>query len=259
MLNSEMLSVIVPMIMAAQGEWLVDYDDVAISHAADVQPVTIPTRAVLGKLREVKIYDPASGVYFNLPVVDIGQLDDTKGQIGVYFVGDTLYLLDAARWPLSYVIRIFYYRRPNDLVLSASSGLVTDLTGGLTVASASTLFGATATLDFVQPRPPFSLVASDIPCTIVANLITPSVAVPEVSVGDWANVAGTSPVPMLPLEYHNILCQGVTMKVLEVSADAQGLQIAGAKYKQMTDSIKGHAANRIQGEAQIVSSRNRLF
>lgn len=259
-LNQEMGSVVVPLIMQSAGEWLVDYDDVAISHADDVQAITVPTRAVLGKLREVKIYDGGTGRYFNLPALTVAQLEDVKGQTGVYFVGDTLYLLDAKRWPDTYVVRMFYYRRPNDLVLSASASTVSTVGGStFTIANAESIFTTSATLDFVQPRPPFSLVASDVACTISGNTVTPTTMPTGVTAGDYVALAGYSAIPMIPLEYHGILCQGATLKVLEVSADANAVQMAGAKYRQMVDSIKPHAANRVSGEAQVFKARGRLF
>jgi hypothetical protein len=89
--------------------------------------------------------------------------------------------------------------------------------------------------------------------------VIPAVIPDGVAVGNIVSLSGQASIPMIPLEYHNILCQGATIKLLEVSGDAQALQIAMGKYKQMVEATSNQASNRVTGESKIIRSRRGLF
>src|SRR5690606_8653031 len=75
----------------------------------------------------------------------------------------------------------------------------------------------------------------------------------ELAVGDYVCLAGESPVPQIPVEFHALLAQEVVVKVLE----ALGKSTKDAKddLKTLKENLPNLITPRVQGESRRVVNR----
>ena len=259
-LNEELRSVITPLIMTFNSDYLVAYEDKVLDLVT--AEWALPARAIFGKLRETKIYDQGSRSYVNLPLMNLESLDNIRDRYGCYFTGNTLTIVNPEIYGVGKVLRMYYYQRPSDLVAVASAGTVTTIDrvlGTVVISGTPSAWSGSFTADCVQGRPPFGVIGKDLSVSIATNTLTfsPASTIPAtLVVGDYVALPQESPVPTIPLELHNLMCQGASVKVLEISADAQGVQMALAKYQQMMKSVQSMGQSRITGQPRVIVPRN---
>jgi hypothetical protein len=256
--DEEMQGYVVPLVVASRSEYMVTTVDQFIAGSTSFR---VPTRAVGGKLRDVKFLNVA-GAYAKCPQVAAEQLD-LAPSMSHYLEGNTLKLWNGNRpidqsWPW---LRLRYYTRPNALVYPTSAGVVLSVNGAAITLSATPPAGFVtgALFDVVRARPGFECLATDQAGTVAGNVVTLPGAVTDIAVGDYVCLAGQAPVPQIPLELHPLLAQAVAVKCLQAVGDIEGQQAAITLLARMEKDAIDLIAQRVEGEPQKIVNRSSLF
>lgn len=263
-LNEELDAGLMSTLLVLHEEYLVNYVDV------DFDPSTnryvIPYRASGNKLREVSLVN-SSGSHYELSRISLDQLSDYKNGTmssdrNVFYVENN-YVVLANSHLTGEKVRMYYYLRPNCLVLEKFVGNIADInrtTGVITLSNFPVAFALLGEMDFVAKRTPNKIYSYDkTPLSVDVNTKTitfdlddiPS----ELMVGDYLCIKEQTPVPNIPTEMHPLLAQRAAVFILEALGDTEGLTNAKAKLKQMEDSINNLIDDRVEGAPQKVMPR----
>lgn len=265
LLSEEMQSMVVPVIMAEHQDYFVHTKDYTID--GSTKEFRIPDRAIGGKLRDVGFYNSSSNTLDLRPRLSIEDLGNRRGNfvqdLGGYYLQDNMIIFDKAPSNTSDVLRVYYYRRPSNLVQLSESGKITNIDGKIvTFNTVQTAWTTSNTFDFIRSKGMFQSLGdnltvndkpSDSSLTFVDDLPT------DLAVGDYVALAGKSPIAQIPYESHHVLAQLGAIKVNEALGDLQGMQMADAKYKQLLDNMIKTINTRVDGSPKKVTNRNGIF
>jgi hypothetical protein len=253
MINDEMYSQLVPWLMSFNEEFFVDFIDYPV--LASQKQYELPTRAIGSTLREVKIWDNADvTVIKNIPKINLELISNVYD--GFYLQDNYLMMLRPENY-VNKTIRMFYTRRPNYLIntdnIEFGCGQITDITGTtVTLSNLPVIWDDNTTVDVIRGKPQFTQYSMDLPIVVLGtNQIT--VTLPSVvSVGDWVAMATYSPIPTLPIEITNLLCQMVVTKITEIYAENEAATLQQAKLADMKNSVKTMINPRVVGEEECI-------
>jgi hypothetical protein len=265
MCSEEIQTYIAALMMGAREEWFVKAHDVAT--VSGTQSYDLPPRSVMSDLRQVLVgSDPnwivvqriepkqAYGAYY-------GYSNSYTGYATGYYLQDTqLVLISPAA--SGQTLRMLYFRRPNRVVAESQCGRITAISGNaVTIDSADvpTDFDTSATFDFIKATPGFDTLAMDqtISAINTGTGVMTFVSTPPATlrVGDYVALAGTSPIPQIPVELHPLLAQRVVVKVLEADGDPK-LPMAQRALEEQRASALTLLTPRTQGDAQYLINFN---
>lgn len=252
-INTEYKNNIYPLLIQLNNEYFVAENDTTITGAS--QTIPIPADAIGQNMRDIKIIDGDD--YIEVPRLEIDTLN--ADDFGFYFRGNNVYLKNADNY-IGKTLRIYYYERPSDLVLTTSAAKVATVGATTyTVVAVPTAFGTSASLDFIKATPAFDTLATSIVTTIASVTCTPATFYATVSVGDYLCLAGQTCVVQLPAECFDLMAQAVVLRVLESQGDNNGLQVAQARYDRIKQGVISMLAERVVGEQRKIIKRNSLF
>lgn len=263
-LNEEMDSGLLSTLLVLHEEYLVYYIDTELQDAK--KRYEIPYRAVGNKLREVSIVT-SDGNHYELSRISLEQLSDYKNGLlssdrNVFYVENNYIVLVDSQLS-GEKIRMYFYLRPNTLVLEKNVGVVQNInktTGVVTLAEFPNNFSNLPSIDFVAKRSPNKIYSYDInPISVDANLRTitfnPSDLPDSLLNGDYICLAEQTPVPNIPTEMHPLLAQRAAVHILEALGDSEGLNNAKVKLDQMEKSINNIIDDRVEGSPQKIKPR----
>jgi hypothetical protein len=283
-LSQEMRSTIVPLIMAAQEEFLVfNYDQAIISNQYFYN---IPPRASFAAWRDVVFVD-ANGMELalqDLPPEYTKLTYPAGANPPLYVFGFILSNDQIQLWPpkigvpTQYILRMKIIRRPNDLVSNVYCGQVTNINTGtnvVTLSQADLTWTAATTFDIIPNSPqftsrqdgqtvsavslpsggPYTLTFSSPGTNPLTGAALPALPV-GLSVGDWVCPALMSCVPQIPYDMFELLAQRAAIRMLESLGDTQNLQIAEKRYQEMSADFARTVSPRIEGTAKKIVPRN---
>lgn len=261
-LNDEMESVLVPLLMSVREEFFVTYTDSDIT--ASTTSFAIPSTAIGQRLRDVVLVDTSgsSTVYTNLPRLTLEQIaSETGATRGFHIIGNTVELYPSDAF-IGLTIRLYYFKRPNRLVIESATGQIQSINTGtntLTLAALPNSWTTSNTVDGIAANQPFNTVASGL---TVSNISGFEITVSDVSalqVNDYIALEGTSPFAQLPTEAHQLLVQGTKVQMLESQGDTEGWKIAKVKYDATMKSLINTITPRVDGQYKKVVSNNTVF
>lgn len=258
-----------PRLLMAHEEYAVTYSDTTLT--AGTAAYTIPSRAHLGRLRDVLFVD-TSGNQRSLSLIDAEELGHAFGASttasepsGFYLQGKTVCL-----WPTPSVssgtLRLKYTRKPATLVATSACALVSGVTpsGSNYNCSASTgvpsTWGSSETTDGADPNRTEEALFVDVSATSV-NLgadtwVYVAASVTGLAVGMYISLDGESCVPHLPEPLLPWLGIRTAAAIMESRGDyqAQGslLSRADGHEKRISEVIKP----RVTGEPRVIVTRN---
>jgi hypothetical protein len=169
----------------------------------------IPARAIAAGIKMVSAID-ASGAQWML----YNYSDEDNARYGRFFTRNGQFYVEGNELvfyvaPPAGTLRITYSRRMSSLVLVASAGVITSISGGTIGISAAPSDFATgaANYDFVRATPHFDVLAMDKSATRSSTTMTfTSSDVPSsLAVGDYVCQSNESPVCQAPVELHPLL------------------------------------------------------
>jgi hypothetical protein len=249
---------ILPAIHEVRADFGVVTKDYAITAAqADYR---VPSRAAFGVVREVSIID-ANGVNgTDLPLATVEEMVRYGGSgtpVRHVIEGDRIVLLPTPAATTG-TLRVKYYRRPSALVAASTSADEQPhaITSGATttqITIGTHAFDQTGeTIDIVQAKPPFDVLAMDVPVTTVdATTVSIGTAVTTAAVGDYICGPGETPIPQLQAELHPVLAIGAAAEVLRRVKDGQA-NAREAEFMAKLSAVVSAMAPRNHGETPRV-------
>jgi hypothetical protein len=263
-LNEEIDAGLLSTLMTLHEEYLVNYEDLEFESGKSKYP--IPYRAVGNKLRELAIVT-SEGNHYELSRIALDQLSDYKNGLlasdrNVFYVENNYVVLVDSQLS-GEKLRMYYYLRPNSLVLEKYTAKIANIntsTGVITLDTFPVAFANLNKMDFVAYRSPNKIHAFDkTPTSVSSNTKTitfNTTDIPEeLMVGDYLCISEQTPVPNVPTEMHPLLAQRAAVHILEAMGDTEGLANAKAKLQQMESSVNNLIDDRVEGSPQKIKPR----
>jgi hypothetical protein len=277
--NSEVRSVIAPSLISAGSEYLVDFKDYASPNidANGNTYVILPERAVGSILREVHMAMPgniAGAVnLMQITVADLGSNNGYgtgftsawSGKPAFLMMGNKVYILGGTS---GFTVRLYYYRRPANLVETTSVGYIQTITQPdpayyeVEITATPPAFNiVTKKFDLYQGESPYDLLGENLTCiNVLGNVYRFSGTIPYgLVVGSYLSIHNEANVLQLPEEYQSQLVQAVVLRVLEILGDASSYQISNNKYTEIKKDQANLVSPRVRGELRRVRSRSNFF
>jgi hypothetical protein len=260
--NEELQRRLVAEILEKREEHFVFNSDQTIGSSTKFR---IPSRAIGGRLRGVWLLDSDGEVMDKVDRIEPereGDYSSADGLFGIRVEGWSVHLVGGSSTTAT-TIRLKYYLRPNDLTTTAANyATVATATGSTVTLTTSGAHGFTtsSSLDFVKAgggyesqfiaQAPSSASGSDLAFSSLTS------ADYSLAAGDYVCVAGYSPVPQIPAEFHDILAQRTACRWLEANGDRQGLQVAAQTLQQMEADVGIIITPRVESSPQKIINRS---
>lgn len=276
-LTFEMVSKIYPLIDNQSEEYFVTLADIPYNQVQLTYP--IPSRSIGGKLRSLSFVDS------NNNEIRIPRLrpEDTMSNVnstglainpalwGFYLSNNTvqLYLGSYQGSSQAYkFLRMRFIRQPNQLVLPAACGQITNIAGNVvTVNAVPSTFTTTQTYDMISNTPNFNALQDDSICTNISGLNMTFSSIPTdllgnvlLHVGDWICLSGQAPVAQIPFTPgYDLLLQLGAAKCLEIHGDTQGFNVAMSQAADMKNYLISVITPRVDGNVVRLTTPNSLY
>lgn len=231
--NHQMKTEIIPVMMLLSDDYFLLAKEYTISAGSTYR---IPRRAIGSKIRDLELKD-ANGNYTSLP--RLFEEDRPANSSGYYVFRNSIELSSDISAP---TLRMTYFARPNELVLTTACGLITSIdtaNNQVDVSSLPSTMTNGVEIDFVQGDNPYDLLDYDKAITGVSGTTISFSSLPDgLAVGDWVCLAGESPVPMVPEEMHSVLVQSALVAALSSKKDKAVEFEAAVLERVKTDAIR---------------------
>lgn len=234
-LNHQMKVEVVPIMMLLSEEFFLLSKDYSITSAG--QSYKIPKRAIGAKLRDVQLLDLSGSVTHP---ARLDEVDRDVNPSGYYMSRNSVELSSDLT---SGTLRLKYFARPNELVLTTACGQITSIdtvNKQVVVSSLPSTFTTGVAVDFIQNNNPYDLLQYDeIVVGVSGTTITMTNSLPtDLLVGDWVCISGQSPVPMIPEEMHPVLVQSALVACLSSKKDGYFEKEAQVLERVKQDAIR---------------------
>lgn len=254
----------VPLILSAREEYLVDYVDYAI--VAGQQSYAVPEQAIGGKLRDVTFFPVGSTT--GVPMTRLA-LDDVDiwsqsfypalgAQMGFCMQRSSILVVPTPTNAAG-TLRVRFYRRPGRLALVSECAQIVSVTNidKYVVNAIPATFVAGVKCDAIKNRSQFDwvTVGATISSVGVSVDFSPGGFTVAASVGDWLALEGFSPIPQIPVELHDALSQATVAQVFEAMGDRAALAFANAGLKETLDAAMMLLTPRVDGAPQKIVNR----
>ncbi len=272
LLDEEMRSTVLPLVLAAQEEFYVQNYDQSLT--TGVYNYVIPKRASFATWRDIVFVD-SMGNEINMTMLapEYVKITYPVGNMPpMYTFGFILNNDRITLWPpnmtvpTQYTLRMKIKRRPNHLTSYLNCGQITAIDSNTGVINLSVNGDGTWTtstiFDVIPNSPQFVSLSDDQAITAIdntLNTVTVSTIPTGLAVGDWWCPAGMSCVPQIPYDMFPLLAQRGVIKCLEALGDTQNLQIAERRYQDMASDFARTVSPRIQGTPKKIVNRTANF
>ena len=262
MLTDEMQSLIVPMIMELNSNYFVYAKDWDINGTQKIY--SIPPRSINQKFMSVQLYDPSNENFWRPVQIGNGQwgFNQASQAIQTFSILHEQVVFNVAPVETDKKIRMFYYRRPNNIVLPTSAGQITAIDPNTFTVTINVNPGFTTdtTLDLIQGSGAFRALQDDVnPSSVSGNDVT-FLALPDgIAIGDWVCFAGESPVAQIPYESQHVLCQAVAIKLLEALGDQNMIQFSQKKMDELQMHMQSVMKLRVDDQPVKITNRGGIL
>ena len=203
----------------------------------------------------------------------INEYSATQGDSDAfYFEGDEIALMNPPSGGDS--LLFVYSRRPNRLVLTTDCAKITAVNSNAGTTTFTVDTDLTASLstgsevDFLRAVSPFALWGEEVAITAI-TATTIAVATTDVVDGDGSTVepglfdyicpTGYANIPMLPIEFHPVLAQRITCRMLASLGDLNKLGAAKMDLKEIEMDALAVVKNRVESSPERPSRKNGLI
>src|SRR5574343_687413 len=213
--NHQMKVEIIPIMMLLSEEYFLLSKDFTVTQGATYR---VPSRAIGAKIRDLQYIDGSNNIS---SLARLFEEDRPYNNSGYYLLRNSVELSDGFT---NGTLRMKYFGRPNELVLSTSCGEITSIdtnNNQVTVSSLPSTMTTGDLCDFIQYQNPYDLLSYDQAITGVSGSTVSFSSLPTgLEVGDWLCLAQQSPVPMVPEEMHPVLVQSALVSALASKKDS---------------------------------------
>lgn len=261
MITQELQTNIVPWILSFREDYYLTYEEFDISPNETV--FEIPELAIGAKLKAVILLDGNGNILNSTPRLSLKQVTTLSWMqfassefSGFYVEGNYIKL-----YPNVYnaqKIRLYYFRRPNDVVEVSNGGQVASIdtmNNSIVLTNVPSTWVIGTELSVVKGRPGFDAIFNS---TAIVTISSPTIelgSVTGISVGDWVALKYYTPVIMCPVEAQAVLAQVVTAKLLEGLGDPKW-QAAQEKANELKQSMTNTLAPRVDDSPKKIVSSN---
>jgi hypothetical protein len=253
--DEEIKTVIAPLILSVNEEYMVDYYDQYLEVGRQKYP--IHHRSVGLTLRELHLVDSSNNVK-NLTRNEITKEQNTtqQGIVNSFSIRANEILL----WPLpnnaSDRLRQYFFLRPSNLVEQSLSAAITafDLNANtIDVAAIDATFTDEVNYDIVSKSGGHACKDFSQPVTsLVGTTFTFTNPLPtDIAIGDHLCIEETSGLVQIPPEFVPILAQAVSVQLLEATSQP-GANVQAEKLKRMIDTAQKLITSRVSGEPRTI-------
>jgi hypothetical protein len=251
-LDEEMQSTIVQMVLAVGGEHLVSWTDYTLTSAVEYD---VPPTALGDRVRDAVLIDPSTGLHLtDLAVVSLDRVHQASTyEPAILLRANKIVMVPASR--PGETLRVYFHRRPNRLVWTTRAAQIASIDVGTGVVTVSgtvpSVMTTGQTLSVIPSVPPFEERDNQ---PEITNVATPDITLDSVTgleVGDWLALEGESPIPQLPADVHAALAQRGAWRVLS-ALGSPAAQAAESSYMALAEQWQLMATPRVEGEPQLV-------
>lgn len=252
LLTGEMQGRVVPFYMSQREDFFLSYIDYAcdsLTYSYD-----LPKRAVGQKVSDVNWYMQAGPppVQVDMTIISPNEINE----FGYYFQGDKIWL---SRSKSTGWIRVYYYRRPANLVELSAVGTITNIDTGtneVTISATPATFTTSARYDFVGASIGFAALSDDNVCSsILSNVMTFASLPTGLAVGDYVCLQYEAPVAQIPIDAINYLVGAAAVRLLQGSNYQSAYQIAIAELTRIESDLKFMVTPRADRDSRKISNK----
>lgn len=235
----------------------------------------LPKRAMGNSLKALFIVDSGNNkrLLTRREIDRIAEYSTTAGESSeFYFEGDEIVLMHPPAGNGGSLLFVFS-RRPNKLIATTSCAKISSVSslGGTTTLTVDTDLTASLAIsgkvDFLRKDSPFTLWADEVSITsitattigVLTSAISDVDATIEPAAGDYICPTGYSNIPMIPEEFHPVLAEMGTNRVLRSLGDLNKWQASSALLREMTTEALDLIKNRAESSPQRPSRKHGLI
>jgi hypothetical protein len=258
MLTDELQSLLVPMLMELNSQFYVYAKDWDINGTQKI--FSIPSRSINQKILGVQVYDPSNENFYRPVQIANGQwgFNQATQNVQTFSILHEQVVFNVAPVQTDKKIRMFYYRRPNNLILPTAAGQITaiDLNTNIVTVNLNPGFSTDSVLDFIQGSGAFRALQDDVTPTNVSGQDLTFATLPDgLSIGDWVCPAGEAPVAQIPYESQHVLCQAVAIKLLESLGDPNMIEFSQKKMDELQTHMQSVMKLRVDDQPIKIVNR----
>ena len=162
-------------------------------------------------------------------------------------------------------LQMWYYERPNQLVLSSECGQITAIATDTPIAGQTTYtvnadVSSYDSLDFLSGTSPFQLWSIDVTpvSSDATTVVVTSVDVQNEGgqmlprVGDWICNEQTANIPMIPQDFHPLLAEMAAGRVVQALGHNDKLEAINNNIKEIRLNLFNTLSNRIEQNAEAI-------
>lgn len=271
LMTEELRSYVVPQIISVREDFFLCTEDEDV--AANRKYYPIVERSIGNSFKALVYVDASEGEspIVRAKVEDIPYYDGSGQPSRFVLMGDQIRVMPAPSTAIG-KIRQYFFRAQSQLVETISCAKITeisklsstteftvdtDLTGSISVGDK---------VDFQNAQSPFLLWAYDVEVVaITANKITVNNSEVEDASGtiraeknDYITPRFKTNIPQVPVEYHSLLAQKVTCKILEGLGDRRKYEVAKMELKEMEKDLFGIIKSRVESQPQKITNMGTL-
>lgn len=266
--NEELLIKMVPDIMTIREDFFLRTKNYNVTN--NKTNYTLPERTIANTLKDVVYIDPSNNIFpmarINLEDIPLNNFTSIYPS-NFYVKGDQIVVAPAPN-STSGTIQMWYYERPSQLVLTSACGQITAINADTPIAGQTTYtvnadVSSYTSMDVVSGKSPFQDLFIDIEpvsstsTTVVFTTsdVTSQASDNSPSVGDWICNEQTSPIPMVPQEFHPLLCEMVAARVIQGLGHNEKLEAINANLAIMKQNLMNMIANRMEQKDEKIVNR----
>ena len=239
-------------LISSKQNYMVKVVDVPL--VANQDAYDLPSRSVVGGLRDVKLHFQGSEKLRDLALIDIEDLqlynpNTSNYPSGFYFRDDQLIVVSTPAGDGGF-LRYWFYQALSKLCLESQAGRVTNIAGTtVTLDNLPENFQAGFFTDFVKGRSLSTTLSVDNPITNVAGTQLTFAELPSrLTVGDWVTPAEFTPVLPFPDQLYRYFEGMLGCAILYAVGDFEGKDKLYEEVKEDRKDAQSMIEPRIDGE-----------
>ena len=257
-LNDEVLTQIVPMLVKLNEEYFLTYKEYSV--ASGTSSYRIPSRSVASGLRDVQLIDSAGNVQSLIRLQEDDRTSNTNGPRGYYLKGNQV-ILSPSPTSSGDTLRLAFLRRPSKFVLPSACAVIQSINTTLNqivVTSLPSAITVNSLVDFVQAESPYDIIEFDYSISNISGTTLTFTSIPnDIVVGDYISLASQSCVAMVPEELIPVLVQAALATCLTSKKDTQA-KIEIEKLEQMKQVMTTIFSPRVKSNDIVIKSTKLL-
>lgn len=252
----ELQTPIMKQILSSRGGYYLTYQDYTTDPEGEY---VIPGDAIAGALANIELIQSTT-------IIPVNQIEEseqfsttapTSTSYGFFMRGNTVKILPT---PNIGTTRLWFFRRPSDLVTTSSCAQVTAIASNvISVSSLPSTFLVDTVIDGVTDQPPFNDLGEFTITGISGTDVTLDSVPVGMTIGDWLCLDNQTCIPQVPVEWRPILVQRCICTIYELQGYLDKLREALKKLEKLEEDTLSLITPRVQSQSKIINPGNGGF